>query len=75
MTDLAERMKMTVPGQLTWARPELGKKCKECNWCVRHPKPSLSPPLRHQCKLVFIHSKRHGIPFDAYTAVACSKFE
>ena len=72
--DLAERMKITVPGQLTWARPDLGKKCIDCKWCGGHPRPKHSSPLRDQCKLVFIHTKTRGVPFDAKLASACSMF-
>ena len=73
--DLFERMQKTVSGQVTWANPELGKKCSECKWCVRHPKPKMAPRLEDQCQLVFVHTKKRGVPFDAKRAIACSKFE
>ncbi|UOF80355.1 hypothetical protein [Caudoviricetes sp.] len=75
MMELKDRMLRTVAGQVTWADPELGKKCIDCKWCVRHTKPKLAPRMEDQCKLVFVHTKRHGVPFNAKLAIACSKFE
>lgn len=73
--ELSERMQKTVQGQVTWASPELGKTCAQCKWRVRHPKPKLAPLMEDQCQLVFVHTKRRGVPFNASRAIACSKFE
>lgn len=72
--DLNERMMRTKHGQVTWADPNLGKKCIECKWCVRHNKPKLNPRLEDQCQLVFVHAKKPGDPFNAKMAIACSMF-
>ena len=69
--ELHERMVLTKEGQVTWANPELGKKCYECAHSARHPKDS----SKHECKLVKLITKRTGKPYDAYRAIACSKFE
>ena len=71
--DLQERMSKTVPGQVTWANPEIGQRCSACKYVQRHDKPK--HPLTDQCKLVFMVSRRHGVPFNAKQAIACSKFE
>nr|DAL11083.1 MAG TPA_asm: Kruppel-like factor 3 ZINC FINGER, KRUPPEL-LIKE, TRANSCRIPTION [Bacteriophage sp.] len=71
--DLAERMSLTKEGQVTWADPEIGQKCSACRHVQRHAKPKPFRP--DQCALVFTHSRRHGVPFDAKKAIACSKFE
>jgi hypothetical protein len=72
--ELTERMQKTVQGQVTWASPDLGKKCSDCKWCVRHPRPKLAPPMNDQCQLVFVHTKKRGVPFNAKLAIACSMF-
>lgn len=72
--ELSERMQKTVTGQVAWANPELGRKCSDCKWCVRHPKPKLAPRLEDQCQKVFVHSKKPGVPFNAKLAIACSMF-
>lgn len=73
--ELPERMQKTVKGQVTWAKPELGKTCAQCKWRTKHPKPKLAPRVEDQCRLVFVHSKKPGVPFNANTAIACSMFE
>lgn len=71
--DLQDRMALTKEGQVTWADPDIGQKCSACKHVQRHAKPK---PFRdYQCKLVFVHLRRHGLPFDARKAIACSKFE
>lgn len=71
--DLQQRMTMTVEGQATWADPEKGAKCSSCRHVGRHQKPRPFKP--DQCRLVFLVSRRHGVPFDAKKAIACSKYE
>lgn len=74
MTDLQIRMTKTVPGQVTWADPELGSKCIACKNCERHPRPKLNPRLDHVCTLVKAHTGKIGQPFNANLAIACPKF-
>ncbi len=71
--DLQQRMAMTVEGQATWADPERGQKCSSCRHIQRHQKPKPFRP--DQCKLVFLLTRRHGVPLDAKKAIACSKYE
>jgi len=66
--ELAERMQKTEPGQVTWASPDLGKKCVECRHIARVHK-------GYVCKLVRVVSGKIGVPYDASRAIACSKFE
>ena len=70
--ELVERMQKTVEGQVTWANPELGKKCIDCAHASLSKKPSSH--RRHVCKLVRVVSGRSGVLFDAQRAIACSKF-
>ena len=72
--ELSERMQKTVPGQVTWANPELGKKCSDCKWRVKHKRPKLSHGFKDQCELVFVRSGRQGEPFNAEKTIACSLF-
>ena len=71
--ELSERMMKTVDGQVTWAEPKLGKTCAQCRWRIPHPKPK--PMMEDRCELVFVHSKKQGLPFNAERAIACSMFE
>lgn len=71
--DVQEGMNLTVIGQVTWADPEKGMKCSACRFAKLHPKPKPHKP--NQCSLVMVHMRRAGEPFDAKTAIACSKFE
>ncbi len=66
-------MVKTVEGQVTWADPDLGKKCFECKHCEIKFK---NPPNRktHVCKLVRLASGRNGVAYDGQRAIACSKF-
>lgn len=61
--ELAERMRKTVLGQVTWADPDIGKKCWECkNY------------KRGICTLVRVVSGKTGVKYDGKRAIACSKF-
>lgn len=71
--ELQERMQKTVAGQVTWADPDKGMKCSACRHIKRHERPKPHKP--DQCALVWVHMRRKGEPFDAKTAIACSKFE
>lgn len=70
--ELAERMQKTVPGQVTWANPDLGKKCLDCAHLTPAPKTKGRP--MHICTLVRVVSGSKGVPYDAERAIACSKF-
>jgi hypothetical protein len=61
--ELRERMVRTTAGQVTWASPELGKKCIEC----RH--------FDGACLKVKVVSGLKGKPYDGKKAIACSVFE
>lgn len=61
--ELRERMTKTVAGQVTWASPELGKKCVEC----KH--------YDNACLKVKVVSGIKGKPYDGKRAIACSVFE
>ena len=68
----AERMQKTVPGQVTWANPDLGKKCLDCAHIT--PAPQTKGRPMHICTLVRLVSGSKGVPYDAVRAIACSKF-
>jgi len=70
--ELQERINMTIKGQLTWANPDLGKKCIQC----AHISPAHKPVerKRHVCSLVRLHTGKKGVPYDAIYATACNKF-
>jgi len=70
--ELTERMQKTVPGQVTWANPDLGKKCLDCAHLT--PAPQTKGKPMHICALVGVVSGKKGIPYDAVRAIACSKF-
>ena len=71
--ELDKRMALTVEGQATWADPDKQARCSSCRHIVRHLKPKPFRP--DQCKLVFALTRRHGAPFDAKKATACSKYQ
>jgi hypothetical protein len=70
---LQQRINMTVQGQVTWANPEIGRKCIECAHITDAPKPSQRK--KHICELVRVVSGKKGFPYDAEFSVACSKFQ
>ena len=72
--ELAERVAMTKEGQVTWADPDIGRKCWEC--LHAHNKWPRAPNRKtHICSMVRLVSGRTGKPFDAQRAIACSKFK
>lgn len=71
--ELNERMAWTTEGQVTWADPELGKKCFQCVH-ADHKWPSAKNRKTHICTLVKLVSGRTGAPYDGKRAIACSKF-
>lgn len=70
--DLQERMAKTVAGQVTWANPELGMKCRSCRHCSRLPHSEKTGT--HICELVKLHTKKRGVAFDPDRAIACTMF-
>ena len=77
--DVQERMAKTVKGQVTWANPDLGKKCSGCAHIQKVPRAELPKnPLigvDHRCGLVKVHTGKKGEAFNARTAIACNKFK
>ena len=74
--ELQERMSKTVKGQVTWADPDKGMKCKACKHLVRVPSHEVGSDKRlcHRCALVKLHTKKNGVPFNGDLAIACSMF-
>lgn len=71
--ELVERMNLTKEGQVTWAQPEIGKKCIDCKHMLLSPMPSQH--RKHICALVKAHTGKVGILYDGNRAIACSEFE
>jgi hypothetical protein len=74
--ELQERMAKTVKGQVTWADPSKGMKCKSCKHLSRVPlhENRSDKRLNHRCDLVKLHTKKKGVPFNGDLAIACSMF-
>lgn len=71
--ELSERMAKTAAGQVTWARPELGKRCEQCKHVALA---AMQKQFKtHVCQLVKVVSGKNGVPYDGKRAIACSKFE
>ena len=70
-TGLKERMNLTWPGQVTWARPELGRHCGDC----RFFEPENADSIDGRCSLVRAITRRRGDLLDGRRAIACGKFE
>lgn len=72
MTDLAYRMRLHTPGQITWPEPEKKALCISC----RHYDPeSAKAPEKGRCGLVRKHTKKAGAQFKGGDAIACPQFE
>ena len=71
--NLEKRISLTRNGQVTWARPDLGKLCTECRHLgnVREKRNGDKVAL---CHLVKAHTKRAGKEFNVDGAIACSMF-
>lgn len=67
-TDLAARMRLFKPGQITWPEPELQQRCNMC----RHAE--WAPKNKIRCGLVRARHKTQAVAFDPQ-AVACSQFK
>lgn len=70
-TDLATRMRMHMPGQVTWPEPELGKTCADC---AHFNTKVFKTAGRGRCVLVAGHQGVHGMGFIGGGATACPKF-
>jgi len=68
--DLRERMTLTHEGQVTWANPDIGKKCYQCVYAVRNP----NDMRKKCCAMVKAVTGKNGKPYDVDRAIACSKF-
>jgi hypothetical protein len=69
---LDQRMRLTRPGQVTWAQPALGRKCTDCqHYCFSGDDPAAGGI----CALVRTISRRHGPFFQGAEAWACSMFQ
>ena len=72
---MATRISLTQLGQLTWVDLDGDNKCAECAHC--HD-PIIKKGKRKGwcvCRLVKVHTKKDGVPFNPKTALACSQFE
>lgn len=66
-TDLAARMRLHVPGQITWPEPTLRLRCADC----AHFLHGGGAHGKGRCDLVYLHSKVKGANFVGETAIAC----
>lgn len=69
-TELAARMALHLPGQVTWPEPQLRKRCEDCT----HLQLFDSPAGKGRCALVMAHHKVKGANFDVSGAIACPQF-
>jgi hypothetical protein len=69
---LEDRMKLTVPGQVTWADPSKNAKCLTCDHVSRLPVKEKTGT--HVCQLTKAHTRKRGIAFTAGNAIACSMY-
>ena len=59
-TELAVRMALHLPGQLTWPEPNLRKRCEDC----AHAQLFDAPAGKARCALVTAHHKVKGAAFE-----------
>lgn len=73
MTDLEERRRLTVLGQVTWAEPEMGARCADCAyWEAQKVRNGVKVGT---CGLVLVHAPRMKlVAFAGESAIACPKF-
>lgn len=72
MTDLEERMRLTVLGQVTWAEPEKEARCAACAyWAQKSVRNGVEMGF---CNLVKAHSRMKQHLFAGQEAIACSQF-
>lgn len=69
MTELAERMRLFTPGQITWPEPEIGQRCSTC----AHAEEAGRGKIR--CGLVGSRHKAKGLAFDGHRATACPQYK
>jgi hypothetical protein len=75
-TELEERMALTKPGQVTWAKPELGRRCETCVHMVDRSEREMKgvKVARARCALVKAHTGKRGLEFAVQGAIACSQY-
>lgn len=73
--DLAKRMHLTKPGQVTWASPGSGKWCSDCRWFELHNKLAGNGQPQGRCGKVLEVTRKKGVLFIGQDAIACSVFE
>lgn len=71
MTDLALRMKLHTPGQVTWPEPELRRFCDACD---HYSTAGIKAPDKGRCKMVAAHQNVAGKIFGGGEATACPLF-
>lgn len=69
-TELAARMALHLPGQLTWPEPNLRRRCEDC----AHVQLFDAPAGKARCGLVMAHHKVKGAAFELGGAIACPQF-
>lgn len=72
--DLQARMRVTRPGQVTWARPDLGQYCATCRH-LGHVRKKRDETTVARCGMVRAITKKDGVEFKVDGAIACSKYE
>ena len=69
------RIRLTLPGQLTWVDLSNDSKCVDCTF---NNDPKITNGEKkgwRTCRKVGLHTKKQGVPFDPKIALACSQFE
>lgn len=74
--DMAQRMAMTRCGQVTWARPDLGRECVSCVHLADRQNNKVKGVTLEmgRCALVKFHTRKEGVQFKVKGAVACSQY-
>jgi len=68
---LRQRMRITTPGQVTWAMLEATETCTAC----RHYRPHKEGSPEGRCGLIQSMYRKQGLLFEGADARACSQFE
>lgn len=70
-TDLATRIALHTPGQITWPEPALQKTCADCDHFDTH---NVKTAGGGRCDLVLRHQSVSGKIFIGAMATACTQF-
>lgn len=73
MTELAARMALHTPGQITWPEPDLKKTCDQCQHFAPPPDGARGEG-EGVCDLVRAHQHVTGRAFYGAKATACPQF-